>query len=110
MLTLADTSWCNSLCAEPKWISCVGQLNIHSHWDKNGVGLGAISVTITSTFSFPLSTSQSCFLFWLQNLTGTNVRLLIVFIWPKLPFVHFAGEMSMCLVTDAAPDSTEGII
>lgn len=38
------------------------------------------------------------------------MRLLIVFIWPKLPFVHFAGEMLMCLVTDAAPDSTEGII
>ena len=69
-----------------------------------------VIVTIRGPVPYLLSKSQSCFLIWLQNPTWTNVRLFIVFIWPKITCIHFSAEMWLCLIIGAALHTQLGLL
>lgn len=112
MRTLADGPSWNSLCTEPKRLTCVGHLNIHSPWESGLVGgpRAVMSVTIQSSTSYLFFEVPGGFLICLQNPTWPRRRPSIVCIWPKWPFVYLAMGMLMCLGRVLVPDPSGGII
>lgn len=85
MRTLADRSSQNSLHTDPRWHSCVAQLNIHSHWDSDTGAMApkVRSVSIRSSTPYLLFKSPGGVLICLQPALKRRPRINCT--WPKWP-------------------------